>query len=499
MAINGRSSRAYLGVNAVNPPNFYLFDRAPTPYDNQNFMIGDIWEYQIKTPGNPPTYNTSKIYHLVAQAEGLATWVSLTGSGNPVKLEGNAGGPVGPTSDIINVLGNTPISVIGDSSTSTLTILSTAASIFTGNSGGPIEPTSNNINIVGSGEVSVSGNPSTSTLTISNIPVTLTGNSGGAVSPTSNNINVIGSGSISVVGNPSTSTLTISSAGGSGFIITTTYTLGSTGTHVLNINTAMVEVFAWGGGNSGSGGTFEPNLLSATGVGGGGGGFTHFISPVSWYGGAGSSINYSVAGIVTGGAGGNPGKIGELTSFGNVSTASNASVYIPDFDGFNTDFSYGNCAIENGSLTDFAFEFNVNGNPYKASPYAGHNGSAATGLDPFLKTCWLPSLPGGGGGTQGPNGNSVGSTDLTTIFVLGGIAGSGIGGNGNDGGIFNGFMCAGSGGANGAIGGSFGFAGGNGGTPGGGGGGGGANAGFTAGSPGGSGGGGLLIIVEYLS
>ncbi|HEY1646021.1 MAG TPA: hypothetical protein VGF75_06720 [Candidatus Saccharimonadales bacterium] len=50
--------------------------------DVQNFALGTIWEYQIKTPGNPPTYLTSQIWILVAAAQGIGTWKRLHGSGS---------------------------------------------------------------------------------------------------------------------------------------------------------------------------------------------------------------------------------------------------------------------------------------------------------------------------------------------------------------------------------------------------------------------------------
>ena len=66
----------YSGVNAVNPRNVYTYLRPPTQFDNQNFVIGDTWIHQINT-GTPtqPNYTTSEVWHLVAQAVGLATWV----------------------------------------------------------------------------------------------------------------------------------------------------------------------------------------------------------------------------------------------------------------------------------------------------------------------------------------------------------------------------------------------------------------------------------------
>lgn len=67
---------------------------------------------------------------------------------------------------------------------------------LTGNTGGPVPPTGNNINVIGDGTtITVAGNPGTSTLTISavggGVLEKLTGDSGSAT-PTAGNINIYG-------------------------------------------------------------------------------------------------------------------------------------------------------------------------------------------------------------------------------------------------------------------------------------------------------------------
>lgn len=122
MAIPGNFPLQYTGVNATNPPQFVIYDRAPTIYDYQNFALGTIWEYQIEVPGNPPTYNTSTIWQLVAKAQSIGTWVELTGSTTSRFLTGNTGGPIAPTAGNINIVGAGNIAVSGNPATSTLTI-----------------------------------------------------------------------------------------------------------------------------------------------------------------------------------------------------------------------------------------------------------------------------------------------------------------------------------------------------------------------------------------
>ena len=83
MALQGSFALAYTGVSATNPPQFVVYNRAPTTSDYQNFNIGTIWEYQIVVDGNPPTYNTSQLYILVATAQSIGTWKRIKGSSAP--------------------------------------------------------------------------------------------------------------------------------------------------------------------------------------------------------------------------------------------------------------------------------------------------------------------------------------------------------------------------------------------------------------------------------
>jgi len=165
-ALNGLYPLAYLGVNPRTPPNFVQHPFPPTSADFKNFQIGCFW--LDTAANNPPTIND--LYVLVSLAGSVATWLPFS-SGDLQFLTGNSGGPVPPTANNINVVGDgTTIDVVGNPGTSTLTISAVGTGIIsslTGNSGGAVFPTAGNINIVGSGSITVTGNPGTSTLTIS--------------------------------------------------------------------------------------------------------------------------------------------------------------------------------------------------------------------------------------------------------------------------------------------------------------------------------------------
>lgn len=88
MAINGiQGGFNYRGVNAPNPPNVYTYKRAPTVFDGTDFLIGDLWQYQINTGTDTnPNYTASKIFHLVQQTLGINYWVEITGVGTATSI-----------------------------------------------------------------------------------------------------------------------------------------------------------------------------------------------------------------------------------------------------------------------------------------------------------------------------------------------------------------------------------------------------------------------------
>jgi len=290
-------------------------------------------------------------------------------------------------------------------------------------------------------------------------------------------------------------------------VITTVYTTGS-GNHTLNNNTKFVDVYVIGGGGGGGSGRQGTTGASSGGGGGSSGALTYMNAPVSFFGGAGSTIAYSVGAGGTGGlaqastsTNGNPGNPGIISSFGNLVpvTASNGGA-----GGTTTTASGGNaCTIRS-----------------MASPISGTSGSSSGGTgrstaDGSASTSnigWGGTSGGGGGGgdnvteraggaggaflqydnstviqagasggtRSGTIGGSNGTayTSITTLGVFGGGTGGGGGGGGTN-------AIAGGKGGNGA---SFGA---------GGGGGGGSVDGASSGA-GGDGANGAIFVIEYL-
>jgi hypothetical protein len=160
--LNGLNPLAYVGVNPYSPPAMYIKQRNPTPQDNQNFYLGDLWLNQ----------RNEETFILVSLTQGNAVWVAITSGGTIDSLTGNSGGAVGPSSGNINVIGDTTtIDVVGDPGTNTLTISAVGTGVIsslTGNSGGAVSPLAGNIDVVGDGTtITVTGNPGSHTLTIS--------------------------------------------------------------------------------------------------------------------------------------------------------------------------------------------------------------------------------------------------------------------------------------------------------------------------------------------
>ncbi len=305
---------------------------------------------------------------------------------------------------------------------------------------------------------------------------------------------------------------------GAGYIITEYNTPGATGNHTLDEQTQLVEIHAWGAGNSGAGGGLEYMGTGFSG-GGGGGGYLHWLIPASTFGGGGTAVSYSVADETPGGAAENYGQWGDPTIFGALKTPiSSSKIYADNFGttiidngaGLRPSQAMGNGMIDNGNVMDPAALF-LNAtlsasdltqpaqynSPWSVSAHCGIGGLFF--VDVANATFYTnlitghPYLPAGGGinALGYYNGCSVGNT-YQDIFAQGGVYVAGAGVNGANGGNANGFYIAGAGGSSAAAG-----VGGNGGWPGGGGGsGGGSNPGpYFAG---GKGAGGRLIVIEYL-
>ena len=105
--LTGIPSLAYLGVNAGSPPNIKMYNRAPTQYDYQNFIIGDLW---INTTPTPATLR--ELYMLVAVISRVATWIKLYpisgGGGGNLRSDDLLIEAPDPATDAINVYGGEP-------------------------------------------------------------------------------------------------------------------------------------------------------------------------------------------------------------------------------------------------------------------------------------------------------------------------------------------------------------------------------------------------------
>lgn len=119
--LGGKQGTAYLGTNAVQPPDYTFTDRDPTQYDVNNVTVGDFWLNQtdqslwvlVSLAGIPGSHGS------------LATWSKLESGGMSTlnELTGNTGGPVAPDgSSNINIVGDgIGITITGNPATHTLT------------------------------------------------------------------------------------------------------------------------------------------------------------------------------------------------------------------------------------------------------------------------------------------------------------------------------------------------------------------------------------------
>jgi hypothetical protein len=120
--LGGKQGTAYVGTNAIQPPDYTFSDRSPTQYDINNVSVGDFWLNQtdeslwvlVSLAGNSQS------------AGSLATWSKLEAGGISAlnQLTGNTGGHITPDGSAnINVVGDgVGVTVTGNPGTSTLTI-----------------------------------------------------------------------------------------------------------------------------------------------------------------------------------------------------------------------------------------------------------------------------------------------------------------------------------------------------------------------------------------
>ena len=171
--LGGKQGTAYLGTNAIQPPDYTFTDRDPTIYDVNNVSLGDLWL-------NQSSNNLFALVSLARSVEGpgsVAKWAKLETSGSSTgsinTITGSDNIVVGPnTAANINIVsGIDGLTFNGNASTNTLTLNSDTGYIvesITGNNGGPILPVNGTIHIVGDDVgITITGDALTNTLTAS--------------------------------------------------------------------------------------------------------------------------------------------------------------------------------------------------------------------------------------------------------------------------------------------------------------------------------------------
>lgn len=143
----------YRPGNKVFPPNWTYEARPPTANDNQGYVIGDLWLDTSGTPEPEPWVLVSLAGNSTSSGS-LAHWILFAGPDVDVQtLTGNTGGPVPPTANNINVVGdNVTIAIAGNPGTSTLTVSAVGTgliSTLTGDDNNPVSPIAGNIDVLG--------------------------------------------------------------------------------------------------------------------------------------------------------------------------------------------------------------------------------------------------------------------------------------------------------------------------------------------------------------
>lgn len=443
--LNGINPLSYIGTNPYTPPDFVDNPRPPTVNDSKNFEIGTFW---LDTgSSNPPSIDD--LYVLLSLDGGLALWVPFSFSGSNLNtLTGNSGGPVSPTANNINIVGDgTTINIVGNPGTSTLTV-STIGGVaplltITGNSGGPVSPTAGNINLQGSGTITVAGNPGTSTLVVTpsgTLATSFPADAGIAV-PVLGALNILGGFGISTLGAGNTITITNTDAASSiNQVAMQVFTVNGTYTPTANMTYCIIEVVG-GGGGGGAAGSIAVAGSSACGGGGGAGGYSRGIFSAATIGvskavtiGAGGAGG--VAGVGDGASGGTTsvGVLLQATGGGGAFHGAGVVIFCSVFGGSGGVGSGGSVNM-NGQPGGASFSGNTQTAVLAASSpnpsgHGGQGGSSYFGAgarSPAINTAGNTvgtNAPGFGGGGSGAvsignaSGNAAGGNGAAGIVVI---------------------------------------------------------------------------------
>lgn len=111
--LTGLNPLAYLGVDAVTPPQIIIEERDPTEADRKNYYIGAMWIFR----------GTDRVWMLVALARGVATWVLVQpGSGGVEIIETESGIAIPNAMDEFEVLGGVNMNTAGAGNTVTINL-----------------------------------------------------------------------------------------------------------------------------------------------------------------------------------------------------------------------------------------------------------------------------------------------------------------------------------------------------------------------------------------
>jgi hypothetical protein len=216
--LTGRPSLAYLGVEAVQPPNIVFLNRAPAAHDYLNFNTGDLWVNKSGEKLVPPVHATARdVWMLVSKNPAFndrGTWINFADGSEALRsLTGDVGGKVfGDADQNINTLGTAGhIVVTGTPATNTLVWDFDAdfASQYTCDVGIAI-PANDNLNVFGGNHITTTGAGDTITIDLDDdIAEQYTCDTGIAV-PSGGNLNVFGDNNITTTGAGDTITIAIS-------------------------------------------------------------------------------------------------------------------------------------------------------------------------------------------------------------------------------------------------------------------------------------------------
>lgn len=117
--LSGRNPLAYLGVEALTPPNMITSPVSPTA-ESRNANVGDYW---LNT-------TNSNLYILASLSDMIATWVLIHSTVSSIDFVTNSGTAI-PAANIINLFGGTGITTSASGNTIDV-ILSTPVSIANG-------------------------------------------------------------------------------------------------------------------------------------------------------------------------------------------------------------------------------------------------------------------------------------------------------------------------------------------------------------------------------